>query len=507
MCLRTLLGPAVACNTYSVPTTKRQARPPLAPAEQPREQRKRAVIYARVSVDTGSKSPSDQIRECRAAAEREGWEVVDAIPESGSASRHARKARARWPEVAALIKSGAVDVLMTWEFSRATRELDFYAALRNTCAEAKVRWWYGGSVFDLSKREDRFRTGLDALRAEDEADQISERALRGHRGGAERRRPTVGSAPFGFVRVYDPRTGTLIGQEHDPVQAPIARELVQRVLSSESLRSIVRDLNARGIPTPRKGEWTVPGLRQVVMRPALAGLRIHRRVVVGEGTWTPIITLEDHQAIVELLTDPARRTSRETAVRHLLTGIARCGVCQATVRCLPLRGRPKLQCRNFHVVRDEEFVDGIVRAAIIKRMSQPDAAAVFLRDTSSESRAARDQLASLRLRMEQAYQQATMDDDDERLSPAGVARMERDLLPQIEAAEKRLGHLRRAQSPLVARLAEGDAARVWDDELDVAQHREVVRTLTTVHIHRVTTRSRPDVRSVRIAFVPQSSSE
>jgi DNA invertase Pin-like site-specific DNA recombinase len=462
----------------------------------------RVVIYARVSVDRGGKSVEDQVAECRAWAEREGYVVVAVVVESGSASRHARKARTRWPEVAKLIESGQVDMLMTWEFSRATRELEFYAALRNVCAKARVLWWYGGTIFDMSKREDRFRTGLDALRAEDEVDQISERALRGHRGGAARGRPPVGSAPWGYRRVYDPRTGDLLGQEHDPDTAPLVREVVDRLLAGETVYSVIRDLNARGVSTPRGGrEWTNATVRQALTRPALAGLRVHNGAVAGPGDWAPLVTVDEHHQLVERLGDPAQRQQRDGAIKHLLTGLARCGVCEASLRFVPHSTGPKYQCSgHFCVMRGEAFVDSIVRLAVIKRMSRKDARRLYLRDTSDEARRARDHLAMLKLQMEQYYQQAESDDEDERLSAAGLARMERKYLPQIEQAERQLAAVRTAQSPLITRLVEGDAAAVWDDELSVAQRREVLRSIMTVHLDRAATRSRPDPRAVRIKF-------
>lgn len=493
--------------TYSVRPAKTQLIDAVTPVVRVSKRGNRVVIYARVSVDRGGKSTDDQVDECRAWAEREGYVVVAVIVESGSASRHAQKARKRWPEVAALIAGGQVDMLMTWEFSRATRELDFYAALRNACADAGVLWWYGGTVFDMSKREDRFRTGLDALRAEDEADQISERALRGHRGGATRGRPPVGSAPWGFCRVYDPRTGDLVGQEHDPLTAPLVREVVDRILAGATVYSVIRDLNARQVSTPRDGkEWTNATLKQALTRPALAGLRVHRGAVAGPGDWEPLITVDEHHQLVERLGDPAQRQQRDGAIKHLLTGLARCGVCKAPLRFIPHKSGPKYQCSGrYCVLRGEPFVDGIVRLAVVKRMSRKDARRLYLRDTSDEARRARDHLAMLKLQMEQYYQQAESDDENERLSAAGLARMERKYLPQIEQAEQQLAAVRTAQSPLITRLVEGDAEAVWDDEFSVAQRREVVRSIMTVHLDRAATRSRPDPRAVRIKFTTATS--
>ena len=68
------------------------------------------------------------------------------------------------------VAAGGLDVLVTWEASRAQRDLDAYLELRRLCAASGVRWAYSGTVYDLAHGSDRFRTGLDALVAEDEVE-------------------------------------------------------------------------------------------------------------------------------------------------------------------------------------------------------------------------------------------------------------------------------------------------------------------------------------------------
>ena len=79
----------------------------------------RILIYARVSLDAlgQGRSVAEQETECRAWADREGWEVVEVIAETGSASRYGRstQARQRWDEVADATASGRIDALLTWE--------------------------------------------------------------------------------------------------------------------------------------------------------------------------------------------------------------------------------------------------------------------------------------------------------------------------------------------------------------------------------------------------------
>jgi len=167
-----------------------------------------ALIYARESNDPHGhgRSPKEQVAESTAWCHSQNITVGKVIIDNNrSASRHAKRSREGWAEVHRQLADGGIDLLVTWEASRAQRDLDAYTKLRALCADHGVRWAYSGTVYDLAKREDRFRTGLDALVAEDEADRTRERVMRAMRANAANGRPH-GRLPFGYWRIYDPIT-------------------------------------------------------------------------------------------------------------------------------------------------------------------------------------------------------------------------------------------------------------------------------------------------------------
>src|SRR6478609_8632801 len=212
----------------------------------------RVVIYGRVSRDHRQlgRSVEEQISECLAWANREGWHVVKTIKETASASRFAKVGRQFWVEVLDTIRAGEADALLTWEASRATRDLTAYAELRNICTAANVQWGYSGRLYDLADRDSRFRTGLDALLAEDEAARTSERIKRSVRHAALAGR-VHGKNLYGYRRVYDDTTRALVRVEPDPVQAAIVCEAARRVLAGETLYQIAKSFNARDL-APRR---------------------------------------------------------------------------------------------------------------------------------------------------------------------------------------------------------------------------------------------------------------
>ncbi len=119
-----------------------------------------------------------------------------------------------------------------------------------------------------------------------------------------------------------------------------------------------------------------------ISSPTYASLRTHQGEVVGEGNWPPLISVEEHERLLAIFADPARRTTthRGSEPRRLLTGIARCGVCGAGMRWLGANTRttPRYLCAAHSCVgRRSDMVDALVTETVIERLSRPDAQALF----------------------------------------------------------------------------------------------------------------------------------
>jgi site-specific DNA recombinase len=82
-------------------------------------------------------------------------------------------------------------------------------------------------------------------------------------------------------------------------EARVIREIAERILAGESSSSIVRDLNARKVPT--RGASTArrrQAIQVVVSNPRYAGLRVLRGQVFGPAAWPALITVDQHEAVV-----------------------------------------------------------------------------------------------------------------------------------------------------------------------------------------------------------------
>ena len=436
----------------------------------------RAAVYTRVSSDPKAlgRSVAEQEAECLAVCERQGWEVVKVFCDNDrSASRYAKKGRPAYKQLREFVAEGGCDVLITWECSRAQRDLQDYVSLRELCRKAGVLWSYSGRLYDLSRTDDRFTTGLDALLAERESDVTRDRILRTVRSNAVKGRPH-GPLPFGYVREYDPSSGALVRQVIHEEQAELVRETARRVVAGESCHSIAEDYNRRGTSPPRGGEWASTQIKRLVTNPRNVALRVHQGKVVGPADWDPILDESTYRQCVARLNDPSRKTTNEHAIKYLLSGIATCGVCGRPVKVQPQRRfYMTYMCKRFCVTRKVEWVDDLIVSLVIARLSQPDAAMLFT-EPDDDVTATLDAIGDKRSRLEEFYEAAAKGE----ITPAGLGRIETNLLAEIEVLESRI---RRYDVPsVVYELVRGPAER-WET-LTLEQKREVLRTLLEIRI-------------------------
>lgn len=455
----------------------------------------RAIIYCRVSSDRSgrARSVTEQEVECRAVCEREGWPVAEVLVDNDvSASRFSTKQRPAYERLKEILQPG--DVLVTWEASRAQRDLRQYVQLRDLCGARDVRWCYSGTVYDLNDGTDLFRTGLDALLSENEVFKTRDRILRTVRDSAAKGRPH-GKVPFGYRGVYDQNTGALVGRVPDETEAPIVREIATRLLSGEAARAIARDLDQRGIPTPGgAAKWRAAYLPRMVTGPVYIGMRTHHGELTP-GTWEPILTEAESLRLRALIRDPNRLHHRGVEPKWLLSGIARCGVCQAHVRLLKDGAFLYYCCtRSQCVARKMEFVDELVALMVVDRLSAPDAIEQ-LRPEPVPSRL-REELDELEARLATAVDMFAAGELDRQ----GLARVDGQLRPKIEAVRNRMAPV--SLDPLILEMAGPDAEKRWR-AAKVDKRRRLVASLVNVTIHKTSRRTDPS--GVDVSFRKQQT--
>ena len=314
---------------------------------------KLVALYGRFSTEhQNAKSAEDQLADCRAYAERQGYTVVGEYEDAAksSASLHNRPGL---DALRAAVKGGqirAVIVEATNRLSRSQadlghlfREFEFYATELETPTGGKV---------------DKVRAGLDGLTGEMQLDAGKVHIRRGlDKVVASGRRP--GGKVYGYRKRYGPVNGL---QDIEPAEEAVVRRIFAEFASGASTRSIAHALNRDGIPAPRGERWTgntINGSRtrqngilenhqyvgRVVynksrkLRHPDTGKRVHRpnpptKWKTFEDPALRILSDELWQKVQARLAGvrrPRKKTEPMLRRPHMLSGLLRCGVCKGAL--------------------------------------------------------------------------------------------------------------------------------------------------------------------------------
>jgi DNA invertase Pin-like site-specific DNA recombinase len=437
----------------------------------------------RVSHDKSGreKSPDDQHRDHQATAKANGWKLVGpSYRDLVSASEFGPEHREDFERLIADLENDqfSAQILMMWENSRGSRregewiKLIDLAKLRNVVFWIEVR----GRIMDPKNPHDRRDLVHAAADAAFESGLLSDRSCRGIRNAATDGLPH-GRIPYGYSRVYDGRTGDFVEQVPDETEAPVVRELFERVARGESLRSITESFKERGIEKRSGGPFTSSHLRTLLINPTYAGIRIHDpdrkrgRPKLGPrarqipAVWPALVKPAQFRKVQRLLADPKRRTSKGGGAKHLLSMIVRCDVCGSVVRSAPCATSGELRyachsargCARIPQAELDKFVVDLTLAWL----SDPDRYGVLMQ--SDDARA--DELAELDRQLLQVTAErdelaARVAAGEEGFTVAFVAPMAAGFEKRIKAIEARQRQLQ--SSALDGLLEPGpDVAKRW----------------------------------------------
>ncbi|MDT7579254.1 MAG: site-specific recombinase, partial [Pseudonocardiales bacterium] len=320
----------------------------------------RVAVYLRISEDRDGREAgvTRQHEDCESRAHREDWAIVREYSDNDiSASTRSRKVRPGYRNMLAAAERGEFDVILAYSTSRLTRRPAELIALINLANDRKVKiaTIVSGDV-NLETADGRASALTLAVWDAAEAERTGERVARAARQRAEQGRPNGGRRPFGFLA--DAIT-------HHAVEAEALRDATRRIINGHSLRSVASAWNAAGLTTSAGRVWVVSNLRQVLLRARNAGL-------MDDGTtravWEPIITREEHDALVTILTDPKRLTHGGVSRKLVGSGIYVCGACGQKMRSggNGAAGQPRYACTGPAqcIRRNSEPIDDAVRRVI-----------------------------------------------------------------------------------------------------------------------------------------------
>lgn len=292
----------------------------------------RAITYARFSTDQQTESSiTDQFRVCRQHAEQRGWQVAAEHSDEGISGA----ALGNRPGVqATLADLNSGDVLLLVDLSRLSRSQDL-APLLLRLRHRGVRVIGVQDGFDSDSRTARMQAGLSGIMSEEFRTMVADRTrsaleLRARTGGA------TGGKAYG--------------------NREIVVEMFTRFAAGETMKAIVSDLNARGVPSPgaswkpranTRGRWLVSALHAILrnekyvgrevwnrsqwVKDPDSGRRVRRERPQSE--WIvrecePLIDRATWDAVQRRFAVRDRRSGRGGGrPTYLLSGLLECGLC------------------------------------------------------------------------------------------------------------------------------------------------------------------------------------
>ncbi|MBM6887734.1 recombinase family protein [Pseudoflavonifractor phocaeensis] len=280
----------------------------------------KAVIYARYSSDSQRDESIDgQIRECKEYAERNGLKVLSCYIDRALSAKTDNR-----PEFQRMIRDsagGLFDVVLVWK-------LDRFARNRYDSAHYKAILKKNGVKVVSAKEaiaEDSTGILLESLLegyAEFYSVELSEKIHRGQKENALKGKNNGGGIPLGYVLNH--QTQKL---EIDPLTAPLVVEIFTRYADGETVRSIVDDLNGRGLRTRRGKPFRLNSFSALLKNRKYIGEYQYQDVIIPGGV--PAIVPQELFDRVQRRMEKNKRApaAAKAEERYLLTTKLFCGKC------------------------------------------------------------------------------------------------------------------------------------------------------------------------------------
>jgi len=274
-----------------------------------------AGIYVRISQDRDgtAESPERQEKACRRLIEAKGW-TVHRVYSDRDLSGFSGVNRPEYEAMLSDARSGVIGAIVAWKVDRLVRNRPDYFRL-SELVEGGTLLALESDPVDTSTPLGQVVLDLLASMARMESETISLRVRSAFEESARKGRPhSVGGRAWGYSDDW----------QVIPTEAEVIRGVARDIIDGESLGSITRRLNDDGHRTGRGAQWTAANLGKRIRSPHLAGLRSHHGELHA-GTWEAVLDRETWEHVRAILDRNQHRGGG--ARRHLLTGVARCGLC------------------------------------------------------------------------------------------------------------------------------------------------------------------------------------
>lgn len=443
----------------------------------------KAIVYLRISQDrTGERAGVDRQRDdCLKRAKERGWEVVG-IETDNDISAAGKKRRPGFEAMLSAVEAGKAQVIIAWDLTRLQRSRRDEVRLYESCQKHNMRLaLINGAELDFQSAAGRFVADSLGSVARLEIEMKSDRQIRASRQAAEAGKRVGGRRPFGYEAdgvTVRPAEAAAIKAGYDMLLAGVPLAEIARSWNSGGFTTgqARRKPGHEGMPSP----WQAYSVRMVLRNARNAGLRSYKGEIVGAAEWPAVVPESTWRASEALLTHPGRRTSPVGSAKRLLSGLARCGVCGATVHAGggARAGIAAYRCSGStgHFSRMAEPVDEYVAKAAIAILSLPDAADLLTDETLPDAEALSSEAMGLRARLDSL----AVDFADGSLTPSQLRTATERLRQRLHEVETSMSHVGKVDK-LGDLIGADNVQEVWDSK-STPERRAVIDLLMDVVI-------------------------
>ena len=365
----------------------------------------KAAIYARYSSDNQrDASIADQLRVCRAYAERQGWSICEEYTDHAVSG--ATLLRAGFQALMRDALNRRFDVVLAESLDRFSRDQEDTAGLfkRLTFAGVNVVTLAEG---DITHLHIGFKGTMNALFLKD----LAEKTHRGLRGRIEDGK-SAGGLCYGYRVVKALNAGAVTTGEREVVaeEAQIVERIFRDFIAGVSPKQIAKNLNREGIAGPFGGAWSPS---TIYGNPKRGSGILNNELYVGRLVWNRLRYVKNpdtgkrvsrlnpesewmSRSVPQLRIVPdetwAAAKSRQQHTRHavktagvigvakrpqyLFSGLTKCGICGAG---FIMSGRNRLgcfgardqgRCDNHLTIRRDEVEARVLKALQEKLLNQ-----------------------------------------------------------------------------------------------------------------------------------------
>ena len=384
----------------------------------------KVALYARYSSDSQrDASIADQLRICRAHAERQGWTIFEEYTDHAISGASLLR-----PGIQAMMvdaQQSRFQVVIAEAMDRLSRDQEDIAGLfkRLAYGEVKIVTLSEGEVTPLHVG---LKGTMNALFLKDLAD----KTRRGLRGRVEQGKSGGGNSyGYAVVRQIDAQGEAVRGERSvDPTQAVIVRRIFEDYAAGKSAKRIATELNRQKVCAPTGGDW---GFSTICGNPKRGTGILNNELYVGKLIWNRQRFVKDpetgkrqarpnpredwitHEVPELRIIDDALwsavkarqcamkaelpeegasmlTTARDrTRARYLLSGLTRCGKCGGGYSMISTdmlgcsTARNKGTCDNRKNIRRDEL-EVRVLGALREHLMEPDLFAQFCEEFTRE---------------------------------------------------------------------------------------------------------------------------